>query len=359
MLFNRIVEEAPKQGPTSRLEAQPANAQSLSIIGPNLVMQGDLQGADDLHVGGQVNGNIRCRCLTLERGGRIIGNIVAEEIVVRGVIRGIVRGRSVTLEDTARVDGEIYHTLLAVEPGAAFEGMSRRRENPMQCVGEEVLASAAEVGADPISLKYLIRPLLALRDADRGDPVAWAKELSLAAGCHDSEVLSEAAKRLTAGNGQCPSISEIVEECERIDLEIGGQKSLSAAMYRTYALGAREWTASWGPLPGQRGCRLRRDEQDAQWREIIRFIHSVLMAGKWAEQPADVVGVKILQRLEQNSGSPVEATWIPRRVRTEFGIPTTPKAMETARAQLESIEAAAPDAAEPNGSWQPSDVTAA
>jgi len=359
MLFNRIVEEVPKQGPTSRLETQPANAQNLSIIGPTLIMQGDLQGADDLHVGGQVNGNIRCRCLTLERGGRIIGNIVAEEIVVRGVIRGIVHARSVTLQDTARVDGEIYHTLLAVEPGAAFEGISRRRENPMQCIDEEVLASAAEAGADPISLKYLIRPLLALRNADGGDPVAWAKQLSLAAGCHDSEVLSEAAKRLTAGNGRCPSIEEVVEECERIDLEIGGQKSLSAAMYRMYALGAREWNAGWGPLPGQRGCRLRRDEQDAQWREVIKFVHGVLMAGTWAEQPADVVGVKILQRLEQNSGFPIEPTWIPRRVRTEFGIPTTAKGMEAARSQLECIEAGASEATEPNGSWQPSDVTAA
>jgi hypothetical protein len=96
----------------------------------------------------------------------------------------------------------------------------------VQCNDEEIVAAAAEGGADPISLKYLIRPLLALRDADRGDPVMWAKELSLIAGCHDSEVLSEAAKRVAASGGQCPTIKEIAEECEEIDLEIGGQKSL-------------------------------------------------------------------------------------------------------------------------------------
>ena len=199
-------------------------------------MRGDLQGADDLHVSGQVNGNIRCCRLTVEIGGRITGNIVAVEIVVKGTIKGIIRAKSVILQDTAHVDGEIYHMLLAIERGARFEGIIRRREDPEQCIVEEIVAAAAEGGADPISLKCLIRPLLALRDADRGDPVMWAKELSLVAGCHDSEVLSETARRMTANGGQCPTIREIAEECEKIDLEIGGQKSLSAAMYRMYAL---------------------------------------------------------------------------------------------------------------------------
>jgi hypothetical protein len=127
-----------------------------------------------------------------------------------------------------------------------------------------------------------------------------------------------------------------------------------------YALGAREWNPKWGPLPGQRGCRLRRDEQDAQWREIIKFMHSVHTAGRRADEPADVVGVKILHALERNSGLPIDVACIPRRVRVEFGIPATAKAMEVARALLQSIEGSPlSEAVEPSGSWQSIEVVAA
>jgi hypothetical protein len=61
-------------------------------------------------------------------------------------------------------------------------------------------------------------------------------------------------------------------------------------------------------------------------------------AGKWAEQPADVIGAKILQVLEQNAGVAIDSTCIPKRVRVEFGIPTTAKAIDLARAVLDSIE---------------------
>ena len=364
MRFDRIVREVSPERSASKTEpfkqVEPPTPPTLSIVGPSLVMHGNLQGVDDLHVSGQVNGNIRCCRLAVDVEGRIAGNIIADEIIVKGTIKGIIRAKSVILQDTAHVDGEIYYVLLAIERGARLDGIIRRRENPVQCNDEEIVAAAAEGGADPISLKYLIRPLLALRDADRGDPVMWAKELSLIAGCHDSEVLSEAAKRVAASGGQCPTIKEIAEECEKIDLEIGGQKSLSAAMYRMYALGAREWNAKWGPFPGQRGCRLRRDEQDAQWREIIKFVHSVHTTGRWADKPADVVGVKILHELEQNSGLPIDITCIPRRVRVEFGIPATAKAMEVARALLQSMEGSPlSEAVEPSGSWQSIEIAAA
>jgi cytoskeletal protein CcmA (bactofilin family) len=342
------------------MQVDSLNSPNPSVVGPSLVVRGDLQGAADLRVSGQVHGNIRCCRLEVEKGGSIIGNIIADEIIVRGSIKGIIRAKTVILQDAADVNGEIYHMLLAIERGARLDGIVRRRENPIQCIDEDIVAAAADGGADPITLKYLVRPLLALRDAGRGDPVAWAKELSLLAGCHDSEVLSEAARRVSASGGECPSISKIAEACEKIDLEIGGQKTLSTAMYRMYALGAREWNPKWGPSPGQRGCRLRRDEQDAQWREIIKFMHSVLTSGGRPQESADAVGVKIVRTLEQNSGLPIDITCIPRRARVEFGIPATAKAMDVARALWQSLEGSAlSEAVEPNDSHGSTEVAAA
>jgi cytoskeletal protein CcmA (bactofilin family) len=283
MQLDRIAQEVSMDLATSRPSAfRQVESSTVSLVGPGLAVHGNLQSTDDLRIGGQVVGDVRCNRLTVEKGGKIVGNIVADEIIVRGAIDGILRAKSVILQDTAHVAGDIYHALLEIEMGAYFDGFIRRRDNPLQSTEEEIVAAASAAGVDPISLKYLIRPLLTMGGAGEGDAVAWAKELSRVAGRYDSEVLSETAKRLTANSGRCPPINDIAEECERTDLDIGGQRSLSSAMYRMYAIGAREWKESWGPLPGQRGCRLRRDEQDVQWREIIKFVHSVLMTGSWA-----------------------------------------------------------------------------
>jgi cytoskeletal protein CcmA (bactofilin family) len=121
---------------------------TVSVIGPELVVQGDLEGTDELRVSGKVNGNIRCSRLFVEPGSSISGNIFADEMIVRGQIKGTIRARSVTLQEGAKVEAEIYHTQLVIERSARFEGMVRHRENPMQCIDQE--NAFAEQGADPI-----------------------------------------------------------------------------------------------------------------------------------------------------------------------------------------------------------------
>ena len=109
-------------------------------------------------------------------------------------------------------------------------------------------------------------------------------------------------------------------------------------MYQMYALGAQVWNSKWGPLPGERGCRLRRDQQDDQWREVIRHVQNTLKEEGWTDQPAGLLGIKIVQVLELNSGVSLDTNVIPRKIRVEFGIPTTARAARTARALLAEME---------------------
>jgi cytoskeletal protein CcmA (bactofilin family) len=56
---------------------------------------------------------------------------MAEEIVVRGRLFGSIKGLRITLQGPSHVEGDIFHQSLTIEPGAYFEGKSRRSDNPL------------------------------------------------------------------------------------------------------------------------------------------------------------------------------------------------------------------------------------
>lgn len=101
-----------------------------SVIGPDLIIHGNLTSKGEVQVDGEVQGDIHGTYVVIGEKARITGGIVAEEIVVRGHVMGSVRGRRVMLQSSSHVEGDIYHQALAIEQGAYFEGKSRRSEDP-------------------------------------------------------------------------------------------------------------------------------------------------------------------------------------------------------------------------------------
>ena len=323
--------------PNSPAIRHAAPRRKLSVIERSVSIRGSLQSDDDIQVDGRVNGDVRCSRLTINRSGCIVGDINADELVVLGGAKGVIRAACVVLQETARVKGQIFHQELVIERGAWFEGSSRVRDEPMGNTIDAIIAAAAERGGDHASLHCLVRPLLAMPDAQRGDAVAWATELSLAARDYDREVLSKAAGSMVVVGPWSPSIADIVDACERIDRESGGQRTMASAMREIYGAGVGEWSATWGPLPGRRGCRLRRATQEDVWREVIERTRATLLEEGWSEAPADALGLKIVERLESNARVSLDVVGqcaIPRRIRVEFAIPTSPKAIKAGRAAL-------------------------
>jgi cytoskeletal protein CcmA (bactofilin family) len=51
---------------------------------------------------------------------------------VRGKVKGVIRADQVMLQDTARVESEIFHKSLVIEEGACFDGESHRTDQPAQ-----------------------------------------------------------------------------------------------------------------------------------------------------------------------------------------------------------------------------------
>lgn len=102
-----------------------------SVIGPDLVIIGDLVSNGQVQVDGEVQGDIHGTHIVIGEGARITGGIVSEEVVVRGTVMGSIRGRKVMLQAESKVEGDIFHKSLAIEQGAYFEGKSRRSDDPL------------------------------------------------------------------------------------------------------------------------------------------------------------------------------------------------------------------------------------
>ncbi len=132
----RTVDPGPKPEarPPAASSGPPAlstTSRQSSVIGDELRVVGNVSSEGELQVEGVIEGDIRCSCLIINPTARIVGEVVAEDVIVNGQLLGDVRGLRVTLQSNANVQGDIIHGSLAIEDGACFEGASRRSEDPL------------------------------------------------------------------------------------------------------------------------------------------------------------------------------------------------------------------------------------
>lgn len=99
---------------------------TVSMIGPDLTITGNLISKGEVQVDGIVEGDIHGSNVVVGETATITGGIIADEVVVRGHVVGTIRSKRVMLQATSQVEGDIYHQSLSIEQGALFEGKSRR-----------------------------------------------------------------------------------------------------------------------------------------------------------------------------------------------------------------------------------------
>jgi cytoskeletal protein CcmA (bactofilin family) len=111
--------------PATDPSAKSVIGNDLKIIGQGLkiISQGTLQ------VDGEVEGDVGGSEVIIGEKGKVTGTVAAERVIVRGQISGVIRGATVTLQSSARVEGDIHHMQLAIEQGAEFDGRCRRPAN--------------------------------------------------------------------------------------------------------------------------------------------------------------------------------------------------------------------------------------
>jgi cytoskeletal protein CcmA (bactofilin family) len=127
--------EAASTPPTMPMSVSPAAGKVHSTIASDMTITGNVvceQGG--LQLLGAVNGELRVADLVIGSGGRVEGDIFALNLVVEGDVKGTVHANHVSLHDSAKVAGDIYHSSLKIDRNALFEGMSRRMQTEMGSV---------------------------------------------------------------------------------------------------------------------------------------------------------------------------------------------------------------------------------
>ena len=143
--------EAPK--PSNDYAPSPAAKPKppASVLSSDLTIKGNIKTSGDITVEGTIEGDIRAHLLTVGEGATVMGEVVADDVVVNGRVIGRVRGLKVRLTSTARVEGDIIHKTIAIESGAHFEGSVQRRDDPLngqQASGRQSVSTAVAAKSD-------------------------------------------------------------------------------------------------------------------------------------------------------------------------------------------------------------------
>lgn len=101
-----------------------------SIIGSDVEIQGNVKTSGELQLDGKIMGDINCGSLVMGETGAVTGLVQADNVTIRGNVEGEIRSKTVRLEKSAVVNGDVYHENLSVEAGAKLSGRFSHTDNP-------------------------------------------------------------------------------------------------------------------------------------------------------------------------------------------------------------------------------------
>lgn len=113
--------------PPSRMATGGRNT-TFSIIGSDVVITGNITASVDLHVDGQVDGDLTCAALVQGEGSSIKGAITADSARLAGLVEGSIDAHMLVIERSARITGDVSYANLTIEPGAQVDGRLTQRD---------------------------------------------------------------------------------------------------------------------------------------------------------------------------------------------------------------------------------------
>ncbi len=97
-----------------------------SILSEGFRIEGDIACTGEIHISGSVSGNLTAGKLTIGESGSVNGTVEAESAIINGALSGRLVAVNVVLGRASHVTADIVYCSMRIEPGAVFEGYSRR-----------------------------------------------------------------------------------------------------------------------------------------------------------------------------------------------------------------------------------------
>jgi cytoskeletal protein CcmA (bactofilin family) len=93
-----------------------------SHLGRALTIKGILDTEGELHIQGNVLGQINADRLVVGAEGYVEGDVIARDVRIVGRVKGRIFAYQVTLDSSADITGRVFHHLVTVEKGAKIDG---------------------------------------------------------------------------------------------------------------------------------------------------------------------------------------------------------------------------------------------
>lgn len=96
----------------------------VTLIGPELLLNGELVSEENIHVRGTVEGNISTSgSLFVESSGCVKGDITAENVVVEGSVEGtVIAAQKFELRPAGRIQGDIRASVVSIAEDSFLRG---------------------------------------------------------------------------------------------------------------------------------------------------------------------------------------------------------------------------------------------
>lgn len=106
-----------------------SSGSSFSIIGDGIVITGNIESKVDLHIDGEVIGDVKCLSLVQGPSSKIKGAIVAQHASLSGSVEGSIDAGDLAIASTARIGGDVTYENVTIEQGGHVDGKFKHRSN--------------------------------------------------------------------------------------------------------------------------------------------------------------------------------------------------------------------------------------
>jgi cytoskeletal protein CcmA (bactofilin family) len=118
--------EAAPAAPRSR-EAVRGAGHTFSMIASDVEIVGNVSARVDLHIDGNVQGDVTCGSLVQGESSVISGKVTAETARLSGQVDGSIEAGDLMIEASARITGDVSYESLTIAPGGQVEGKFKHR----------------------------------------------------------------------------------------------------------------------------------------------------------------------------------------------------------------------------------------